>query len=113
MISYLFLPDVPQVTVTRDAYSVDVGGSVTLQCSVTADPVHNNVYWRKVDGGTETSITIDNSKYTGSTISNPSLTINTVTFNDTGTYYCYASNSVGTGVSTQVIVAVSGGKGLI
>lgn len=94
------------------AYSVNIGDSVTVQCSVVADPLHTQVYWRKIVGGTTSNINVLNSngKYDGSTVGGPSLIINNAAFGDQGTYVCYASNSVGTGQSTQVVVAVAGSK---
>jgi hypothetical protein len=50
------------------------------------------------------------SKYEGSTVTNPSLTIKNTASGDAGTYYCYATNSVGTGGSTHVVIGVTGSK---
>ena len=93
-----------------DTYNVNLGETVTLQCSVTADPLHTSVYWQKVTGGSTSTIIINNSKYEGSTVTNPSLTIKNAASGDAGTYYCYATNSVGTGGSTQVVIGVTGSK---
>lgn len=107
-----FISDIPVVTATPLAYSVNVGSSVTLKCSVLADPLHTSVTWKKLIGGTASNIPVTNSggKYSGATVSDPSLTINNAVFSDQGTYVCYATNSVGTGQSTQVVVAVAGSK---
>ncbi|VDH97621.1 Hypothetical predicted protein [Mytilus galloprovincialis] len=100
--------NIPIVTVTTSAYIVDVNSSITLDCQVTANPTHTSVFWQKVTGGNTETIYIHGGKYNGSSISNPSLNISDVEFSDAGTYYCYARNSVGTGSSTQVVLAVSG-----
>ncbi|VDI54451.1 hemicentin [Mytilus galloprovincialis] len=102
--------NIPVVTASPLAYSVNIGDSVTVQCSVVADPLHTQVYWRKIVGGTTSNINVLNSngKYDGSTVGGPSLIINNAAFGDQGTYVCYATNSVGTGQSTQVVVAVAG-----
>lgn len=102
--------DVPIVTVPTGAYTVNVGESKTLTCEVTSDPVHTNVYWQKVSGGQTITIDTNLAKYGGSTISSPSLVINNAAFSDSGTYYCFATNAVGTGQSTQVVLAVAGSK---
>ncbi|CAG2218677.1 unnamed protein product [Mytilus edulis] len=100
--------NIPIVTVTTSAYIVDVNSSITLDCQVTVNPTHTSVFWQKVTGGNTETIYIHGGKYNGSSISNPSLNISDVEFSDAGTYYCYARNSVGTGSSTQVVLAVSG-----
>ncbi|VDI64014.1 hemicentin [Mytilus galloprovincialis] len=100
--------NIPIVTVPTSAYTVNVDGSITLACQVTADPTHTQVYWQKVTGGNTQTITINGGKYTGSSVTVPALTISNAQFADAGTYYCFARNSVGTGSSTQVVLAVSG-----
>ncbi|XP_076112265.1 hemicentin-1-like isoform X5 [Mytilus galloprovincialis] len=100
--------NIPIVTVPTSAYTVNVDGSITLACQVTADPTHTQVYWQKVTGGNTQTITINGGKYTGSSVNVPGLTISNAQFADAGTYYCFARNSVGTGSSTQVVLAVSG-----
>lgn len=107
---FINVSDIPIVTVPTSAYTVNVDGSITLACQVTADPTHTQVYWQKVTGGNTQTITINGGKYTGSSVTVPALTISNAQFADAGTYYCFARNSVGTGSSTQVVLAVSGSK---
>ena len=85
---------------------------MTIQCNVAANPSHTSVYWQKITGGASTNIDVANSagKYTGSSVNTPSLTITSSQLTDQGTYICYATNTVGTGQSTQVVVAVQGSK---
>lgn len=68
--------------------------------------------WQKNIAGIITSITstTDTNKYTGSTVSTPSLTILSTELADTGSYTCFASNSVGTGQSTVTTLTVSGSR---
>lgn len=105
-----FSIDVPIVTVPTGAYTVDVGDPITLTCQVTSNPAHTVVYWQKVTGGQTTNIDTNLPKYSGSTPGSPSLVINNSAFTDSGTYYCFATNAVGTGQSTQVVLAVAGSK---
>ena len=79
---------------------------------MVADPLHTSVTWKKIVGGSSNDIFVANSggKYEGSSVSSPSLVINNAAFSDQGTYVCHATNSVGTGQSTQVVVAVAGSK---
>lgn len=80
-------------------------------CVVTANPIHTRVNWRKIKNGVTTDINVVNSnnKYSGSTVSNPSLQINNADLNDEGHYVCFASNGIGTGQSTQIFLDVNGG----
>ncbi|XP_071159622.1 hemicentin-1-like isoform X15 [Mytilus edulis] len=98
----------PVVTVLSNQYSVNIGASRTLECTVTASPTHNNVYWQRNINGVSTTITINNNKYSGSTVSNPSLTINNADNNDEGFYICFATNSVGLGQSANTFLDVLG-----
>ncbi|XP_052061392.1 basement membrane-specific heparan sulfate proteoglycan core protein-like [Mytilus californianus] len=100
--------NIPIVTVPTSAYIVNVDSSITLACQVAAEPTHDSVYWQKVIGANTNIIQIDGEKYSGSSVSHPSLTIFNAQFSDTGAYYCYAANTLGTGYSTQIIVAVAG-----
>lgn len=84
---------------------------MTLGCTVTANPSHTTVYWRRVINGALTDITVtNNNKYSGSTVSSPSLTIFNADNSDEGNYICYADNSVGTGQSSQTFLDVFGSK---
>ncbi|OWF35465.1 Hemicentin-1 [Mizuhopecten yessoensis] len=98
---------IPTVTVQQTAATAIIGTSVTLQCQINADPVVTIVEWTKV-GSTTAITTSGNSKYTGGTPSNPSLTIATTDNNDAGGYICSATNAVGKGTSGQVTLTVSG-----
>lgn len=53
---------------------------------------------------------VSTTKYSGSTVGEPSLTINNANSNDETFYICYASNSVGTGQSSQTYLDVVGSK---
>ena len=86
-----------------------VGQSVTLGCTVSANPTHTTVYWRKIVNGVPQALPTDN-RYSGSTVSNPSLTISNLMSGDIGNYKCYATNSVGTGESAQTYLNVVGSK---
>ena len=97
------------MTVTPDQQSIIVGNPVTLGCSVQANPMHTTVVWRKMVNGVATDLPAS-SRYSGSTVSNPSLSITRVESGDIGNYMCCATNSVGTGQSTQTFVNVVGSK---
>ncbi|OWF53625.1 Titin [Mizuhopecten yessoensis] len=100
----------PVVTIAQQSYSVVTGQSVTLACTVSASPTHFNVFWQRIDNNVTSSISIDGSKYSGSTVNNPSLTITNADSNDNTSYTCSATNAVGTGTSGQTTLGVTGSK---
>ncbi|XP_062583572.1 receptor-type tyrosine-protein phosphatase eta-like [Saccostrea cucullata] len=76
-------------------------GSVTITCTVEGPEV-NKILWKKYRDNTHLqNITINGSKYTGGTVSIPSLTINSLTDDDMGQYQCTASNPGGTYLSNN------------
>lgn len=101
--------DVPTVTATVQA-SVKVGNSVTITCTIQSNPSATSVTWQKYENNQPTTISINSGRYTGGTLSVPSLTINSVVQDDQGQYVCQATNSIGTGSSNQVYLTISGGK---
>ncbi|XP_033753605.1 hemicentin-1-like isoform X5 [Pecten maximus] len=98
----------PLVTIAQNAYSVVTGQTVTLGCTVSATPTHTNVFWQRIDNGAASTLTIDGTKYSGSTVNNPSLTITSANSNDNTVYTCSATNAVGTGTSGQTTLSVTG-----
>ncbi|XP_060079143.1 hemicentin-1-like [Ylistrum balloti] len=98
----------PVVTIAQNAYSVVTGQPVTLECTVTATPGHTVVYWQRYNNGVASQLTIDGTKYTGSTVNSPSLTINNAAASDQSVYTCSATNAVGTGTSGQTTLTVTG-----
>ncbi|XP_052106699.1 hemicentin-1-like [Mytilus californianus] len=101
------LGNIPVITTPTSAYTVIIGGSVTITCTVTANPQHTSVYWQFTSSGSLTNVDIGG-RFSGSTVSSPSLTISNAQLSDRGTYVCYATNNVGTGQSTHVVLAVTG-----
>ncbi|XP_069133121.1 mucin-22-like isoform X4 [Argopecten irradians] len=100
---------IPVVTVGQASYSATTGTSISLVCTVSADPTHTTVFWRRdVGSGTE-SLTIDNVNYSGSQVNTPSLTVISTEIADSGTYTCFATNAVGTGQSSTTLT-VSGNE---
>ena len=97
------------MVVTLTNYNVDIGSSVTLGCVVTSNPAHTTVYWQRIDSnGAGSTINLNTGKYSGSTVSSPSLTISNAALTDEGNYRCYATNSIGTGQSQNTYLDVIG-----
>lgn len=72
-----------------------------------------NLQWNKLDTGTNTYFPLPNNpnKYKGGYFSNPSLIIYDVQNSDSGSYQCYARNTVGE--SSGISQLICGGKLLI
>ena len=99
----------PNVTIGSTNYQALVGSSQILECNITADPAVDSVYWEVEVGGLVMTInTSDTSKYSGSTPTDPSLTINSIAFSDEGNYKCYTTNIAGTSNSSQAALDVIG-----
>lgn len=109
---YVFLTDIPNVTIKHNAYNTTYGYNVTLDCLIDSFPNHTHVYWRHIYDGTVSNITSDSPGVYGSTVTDPSLTLLQVTSWDSGHYICFAVNIVGTGESEPIILAVLGGMSL-
>ncbi|OWF42447.1 Hemicentin-1 [Mizuhopecten yessoensis] len=91
----------PNLTVGAATYSVPIGGSATLGCTITSSPAATSIFWSKVTNGASSTIsTAGNSRYSGGTLSSPSLVITSLQSSDAGSYRCNAVNSVGTGQSS-------------
>ena len=107
----LFCLGAPVVNVASNAYSVNIGNSITLQCNVQANPFHTSVKWQRVDNN-DNAVDIDmtNSRYNGSQVNSPSLVISQTITSDEGRYFCLATNAVGTGQSQQTYLTVVGSK---
>ncbi|XP_056016663.1 mucin-2-like isoform X2 [Ostrea edulis] len=91
----------PTVSVSGPTQS---GTTVTIVCTATVtseSPAITAIQW------TKNSVAIDiagsNGKYSGGSISIPSLTITTITSTDRGDYRCKATNAVGSTNSTSAV----------
>ena len=100
----------PTVTASSLTYSSVTGQSITLGCSVSANPDVNLVFWQVLSNGQYVSLSLSGGKYTGSTVNSPSLTILNSQSGDTATYRCGATNTVGTGYSSGISLQVTGSK---
>lgn len=99
------------VNVASPQYSVNIANTITLQCSVQANPIHTSVKWQRVDAsGNAVDVDMTNSRYSGSSVNSPSLVISNTVKADEGRYVCLATNLVGTGQSQQTYLTVVGSK---
>ena len=103
-----FFVGIPVVQIAQNSYSVNFGGTVTLVCTVTANPTHTSVQWLRVINGQSQNLNLVQNKHSGSTVNTPSITINSADLSDEGNYICTATNSIGTGQSQQTFLDVVG-----
>ncbi|CAG2210688.1 unnamed protein product [Mytilus edulis] len=99
----------PSVSLIHNAMNVDFGNNVTIGCVISANPSHTSVYWKKVSGVQAITIDMTNTnKYGGGTLASPSLYIISADTSDAADYICFATNSFGTGQSSQGTLTVQG-----
>jgi hypothetical protein len=77
------------------------GTTVTIGCTATGSPAITAIQWVK-NGGTF-YISGSNGKYTGGSVSTPSLTFTDIAPIDAGAYRCIATNPVGPAISTSAV----------
>lgn len=80
-----------EIRVKTSEHIVDYGTTVKLECELVGSSTPKLVFWQKDAKDKKTKeLCIDNQKYTGSTISDPSLIIANVNQDDIGSYFCSA-----------------------
>ena len=100
------------VQLSRLSDSVVFGSSITRSCTIVSQiPLATNVFWEFTHNGLTRQILVASSpgKYSGSTITTPSLTINNANNDDGGIYQCFAQNLVGLGQSSDFTLSIIGG----
>ena len=93
-----------------NSYSVLLGQTATLVCTITANPSATSVQWYRVINGVQSSLSTTAGKYNTPTVTSPNLNVNNAQQSDAGYYVCTATNIVGTGTSAQTYLAVTGSK---
>ncbi|XP_071123084.1 uncharacterized protein [Mytilus edulis] len=88
----------PYVYQSSDTIKVSTGDTVQLKCVHESYPDPSAVFWKR-DGE---RLNVSVSKYNGSTINEPSLTIYNTELLDAGTYVCVVVNEIGTGYSSEI-----------
>lgn len=87
--------------------------TIVIPCSFLAvDEI--DVRWLHVDTSNNSRYINESntSKYAGSTIPDPSLTIMNYGLTDLGSYWCQVQNSYGFGTSKQITLGLPAGKSL-
>ncbi|XP_048236964.1 hemicentin-1-like isoform X3 [Haliotis rufescens] len=93
----------PIISSSATPQEVDEGSSVTLLCSVTANPIPFGVVWYKNSQFLDRT----NLAYSGGdSVASPHLTISNIQKSDAGIYHCEVPNQMGRGISENVTVRV-------
>lgn len=97
------------MTIPQSAYTVNQGSSIVIPCSVTSDLGVNSVSWQRSRNSLTENLDIASvARYSGGTVTTPSLTISNAQLEDEGNYRCLASNTVGSGQSGLAFLDVVG-----
>lgn len=84
--------------------TVEAGVDVTLNCDVKAIPSATEIYWERKTNNSTTIIHKKSLQVEGSTVSNPSLTIQSASVSMSGKYTCFAKNPVGVDSGVEIVV---------
>ncbi|CAG2195849.1 HMCN [Mytilus edulis] len=93
---------VPLVYQSSDTIKAFTGDTIQLKCVYESYPEPSVVFWTR-DGEI---LNISVSKYNGSTINEPSLTIVNIDQFDSGAYVCAVVNNIGTGYSSKILLLI-------
>ena len=109
LVLFLASTGVPVAIIGPDI-SVTVGDQATISCSVTGYPLSTAISWLKIANGVRTNVDVSQARFSGGTVSVPSLTITSVESSDEGDYQCSATNILGTSQSGTAYLDVLGSK---
>ena len=100
----------PSIHISPTNVEVVEGQSNTITCSVSSISVITDVTWIKTTavGNEIVSVVGVDGKFSGGTLSDPSLTINNIAKSDEGTYMCRAKNCFGTTSSEYSVLTCKG-----
>jgi len=100
----------PSIHISPTYVEVVGGQSHTIICFVTSISVITDVTWIKTTavGYEIVNVVGVDGKFSGGTLSDPSLTINNIAKSDEGTYVCTVTNCLGTTSSEYSVLTCKG-----
>ena len=100
----------PSIHISLTNVEVVGGQSHTITCSVSSFSVITDVTWIKTTavGNEIVNVVGVDGKFSGGTLSDPSLTINNIAKSDEGIYMCRATNCFGTTSSEYSVLTCKG-----
>ncbi|KAK6963488.1 hemicentin-1, partial [Biomphalaria glabrata] len=96
----------PRLNVSSGSIVTTPGNTISLTCTVSANPNISSFYWSKVGSGLIDPSSNSN-KYSGGTVANSTLTITGTQTQDSGNYTCTAGNTIGNTTSSFVSLLVT------
>ncbi|KAK6963489.1 hemicentin-1, partial [Biomphalaria glabrata] len=96
----------PRLNVSSGSIVTSPGSTISLTCTVSANPNISSFYWSKVGSGLIDPSSNTN-KYIGGTVANSTLTITGTQTQDSGNYTCTAGNTIGNTTSSFVSLLVT------
>ena len=100
----------PSIHITSTNADVVEGQSHTITCSISGISDITGITWIKTSAtGDKIAIVVGEAgKFSGGTLSEPSLTINNISKSDEGTYVCIAKHCFGTTSSEDSVLTCKG-----
>ncbi|CAC5425775.1 HMCN [Mytilus coruscus] len=107
-INFTVIGGLPVVSIGSAYLKTIYGQAVTIECNVMADPPATFIFWRRNTSNIVSTLYEGTVGTYGISIIMPSVVLTYPTTEDSGSYTCFALNSVGTQQSSPVTLLVEG-----
>ncbi|CAC5376433.1 unnamed protein product [Mytilus coruscus] len=101
--------DIPEFKQEEEFHYAESGDNMRVSCKIFANPPCQKLVWKKWEDNGFTTIYTDSKTYPQENLIFSSLIIENVTGADTGEYYCFATNELGTSRSSPFYFDVNTG----
>ena len=110
IIKHVYFTDKPSIRIRPANVKIVEGQSHTITCSISSISEITDITWIKTTavGYEIVNVVGVEGKFSGGTLSDPSLTINNIVKSDEGTYVCRATNCFGTASSEYSVLTFKG-----
>lgn len=101
----IYSHNVPSVSVDNELHYTDIGKPVSFFCKIYANPPCSNVVWKKYEDGQYATIHSDGIDCSQTKDFTFPLNLDRFIESDSGLYFCYATNAVGTSKSKCITLS--------